>query len=562
MPSVMQKIVSIPAPAASRIASGAPGRRDVDAARVGAGLADGLGDRVEDRHPAVEGLLAALVGGDPGDDPGPVLEHRPGVELALPAGDPLDDQAGLASDEDAHRPAAAGGGAVAAARAAATALAAASSRLAAVAKWLASRRVGRLRRVRADDPDDHRHVAGLHGTRLDQAPGDLVAARDPAEDVDQDRGDLGIGQDQAHRRRHLVGPRPAADVEEVGGLAAGPLDEVHRRHRQPGAVDHAADRAVELDEVDALLAGLPSTGSSSSRSRRASSAGCRKRAESSRVIFASRQANRSTGLPSAAVSRTMASGIDLDEIGVVGQHRGHQALRDLDEVAQVWPAEADGEGQLAGLPVEEAEVGMGLEPMDRSGIDLGDLLDLDAAFGRGHDDDPPADPVEDRPEVVLAGDVGGRPDEELANRDALDLEGQDRLRRRLGGVGVGGHLDPAGLAPATDQDLGLDHDQGGAGGERALGCGPGFGGGSDDLPGGHRQALLPGGGTWRRLPGSSRSQVSWDGRAVTFEAGKGMVPRRSPGRGTAGGRSRPAFGLEWPPEGLQPGRTRPSSRLF
>ena len=48
----------------------------------------------------------------------------------------------------------------------------------------------------------------------------------------------------------------AADVEEVGRLAAGELDDVHGRHRQAGAVDHAADVAVELDVVEVELRGL------------------------------------------------------------------------------------------------------------------------------------------------------------------------------------------------------------------------------------------------------------------------------------------------------------------
>jgi hypothetical protein len=38
----------------------------------------------------------------------------------------------------------------------------------------------------------------------------------------------------------------AADIEEVGRLAAVQLDDVHGRHRQAGAVDHAADVAVQL----------------------------------------------------------------------------------------------------------------------------------------------------------------------------------------------------------------------------------------------------------------------------------------------------------------------------
>ena len=49
----------------------------------------------------------------------------------------------------------------------------------------------------------------------------------------------------------LLGAGAAADIEEVGRLAAVELDRVHRRHRQTGAVDDAADVAVELDERDA-----------------------------------------------------------------------------------------------------------------------------------------------------------------------------------------------------------------------------------------------------------------------------------------------------------------------
>ena len=45
----------------------------------------------------------------------------------------------------------------------------------------------------------------------------------------------------------------AADVQEVGRRAARVLDDVHGGHGQPGAVDHAADVAVELDVVEVRL---------------------------------------------------------------------------------------------------------------------------------------------------------------------------------------------------------------------------------------------------------------------------------------------------------------------
>jgi len=54
--------------------------------------------------------------------------------------------------------------------------------------------------------------------------------------------------------RSLVAPPPT--VEEVRGRAAIELDEVHGRHRETGAVHHAADRAIELDVIETVLRGF------------------------------------------------------------------------------------------------------------------------------------------------------------------------------------------------------------------------------------------------------------------------------------------------------------------
>src|SRR2546425_1159364 len=45
----------------------------------------------------------------------------------------------------------------------------------------------------------------------------------------------------------------AADIEEVRWRTAGVLDDVHRGHGEASAVDHAADAAVELDVIEAVL---------------------------------------------------------------------------------------------------------------------------------------------------------------------------------------------------------------------------------------------------------------------------------------------------------------------
>ena len=76
---------------------------------------------------------------------------------------------------------------------------------------------------------------------------DAEAACRVAEDVDEDTLHRRVGEDDLERRRDLLLRGAAADVEEVGRLGAFQLDDVHRRHGQAGAVDHAADRPVELD---------------------------------------------------------------------------------------------------------------------------------------------------------------------------------------------------------------------------------------------------------------------------------------------------------------------------
>ena len=57
---------------------------------------------------------------------------------------------------------------------------------------------------------------------------------------------FGIGEDDAERFGDLLVVGAAADVEEVRRLAAVELDDVHRAHGEAGAVDEAADVAVEL----------------------------------------------------------------------------------------------------------------------------------------------------------------------------------------------------------------------------------------------------------------------------------------------------------------------------
>ena len=61
---------------------------------------------------------------------------------------------------------------------------------------------------------------------------------------------LRVRGDDLERGGDLLLGGAAADIEEVGRHFAVELDDVHGRHGEAGAVDHAADGAVERDVVE------------------------------------------------------------------------------------------------------------------------------------------------------------------------------------------------------------------------------------------------------------------------------------------------------------------------
>ena len=91
------------------------------------------------------------------------------------------------------------------------------------------------------------------------------------------------------------------------------------------------------------------------------------------------------------------------------------------------------------------------------GVLLGDLLDVHAAHPREHHHRLLGAAVEHDRGVVLLVDLGGLLDVELVDREAADVHPEDGLGVLLGLLAVVRELDPARLAAAADQDLGLDH---------------------------------------------------------------------------------------------------------
>src|SRR5580692_2556130 len=88
---------------------------------------------------------------------------------------------------------------------------------------------------------------------LDHACGQRVDAQDAAENVDQHSLHTLVAEQNFERVCNLLGACASAHIEKIRGHAAGVLDDVHCGHGQAGAVDHAADAAVELDVIQTVL---------------------------------------------------------------------------------------------------------------------------------------------------------------------------------------------------------------------------------------------------------------------------------------------------------------------
>src|SRR5262245_14537311 len=242
-------------------------------------------------------------------------------------------------------------------------------------------------------PDDDRfgdlQVAG----RLAHAARDHVAPDDAAEDVDQDGLHVRVGQQYAEGVLDALLRGPAADVEEVGGLAPGQLDDVHRRHRQPGAVDHAGDVAVELDVVEVVFGGF----------------------DLERRFFVE---VAQLGVFFVAVERVVVKidlcvqrvklavfgqqeGVNLEERGVHFDERPIEREHELGGLAYQLRRQAQAEGQIARLERLHADGRIDVFLQYLFGRLGRDFLNVHAACGRGHEDQLRHRAVEQQSQIKL-----------------------------------------------------------------------------------------------------------------------------------------------------------------
>ena len=184
--------------------------------------------------------------------------------------------------------------------------------------------------------------------------------------------------------------------------------------------------------------------------------------------------------------------VDLDQGGVLGARHLRQPgqhLRGLVADVLVEPGLVDDRPRGGGVEFA-GRVDVALDEGAR--VRLGHRLDVHAALRRDHREQLLLAPVEDDRGVVLGGDRRACLDPDLVDPEgaltarAADVHADDRLGMLARLLRVPGDLDPARLAPAADQDLGLDGD----GKPDPLRGGDSLVGRGGDLAAGHGHSVL------------------------------------------------------------------------
>lgn len=308
--------------------------------------------------------------------------------------------------------------------------------------------------------DGNLEVKRLDG--VDETVGNSIASHDTAEDVDEDGSDLGVAGDQFEGLLNGGRGSTTADVEEVGGLAAVQLDDVHRRHGQTGTVDQAADVTVQLDEVQAGL-----------RSADLVSVLLRGVAPRENLLLSVVGIVVETKLGVHAhhlVVGGLRQRVDLDLGGVLLEEDLVQLLDGVLGLLNALLAEAELGGDVQGDVVGDTSVDVDVGGVDRVGVLLGNTLDVHTTLRRGHNDGALGGTVHQDSQVELAaGELA------LANVDGVaetassaSLLGDELVTNHLFGehLGLGRRVDDtdtalqtvieSSLSSATSQDLGLD----------------------------------------------------------------------------------------------------------
>ena len=308
--------------------------------------------------------------------------------------------------------------------------------------------------------DGDLEVESLGG--VDETLGDVVAADDTTEDVDEDGRNLSVAGNELESL--LDGGRggTTTNVEEVGGLAAVELDDVHGGHGKTGTVDEAANVTIELDEVEVGLGGADLIG--------VLLGGV---APLEDVLLAELGVVVEPELGVHAenlVIGGLGQGVDLDLGGVLLAEDGVELLDGILCVLDALLAEAEAGSDIGGHLVGNTGVDVDVGGLDGIGGLLGDGLNVHATLRGGDNDGSLRGTVHEDGKVELAtGELA------LANVDGVaktaagtSLLGDELVANHLLGehLGLVGRVDDTDtsleavvegtLTTTTGKDLGLD----------------------------------------------------------------------------------------------------------
>src|SRR5919108_5807099 len=247
--------------------------------------------------------------------------------------------------------------------------------------------------------------------RCHDAFSDDVAFHDPTENVDQNAAHFGIGGNDLEGGRNFLLAGAAPDVEEIRRRFAIKLDDVHGRHGQPRAVDHAADRAIERDVIEVVFGSLDLL-----------LVFFREIAQRHDVRMTVKRVVVEPDLGIEA-DKLVASGdnqrIDLEQAHVLGNERGvelsNEPFRLLGEIA----IERERLRDPASMVRHNSGRWIDGKRHDLFGTRAGDLLDVDAPRGGYHEGNARAFAVDERREIKLPLDGGTLLDVEAADLFAV-----------------------------------------------------------------------------------------------------------------------------------------------
>ena len=295
-----------------------------------------------------------------------------------------------------------------------------------------------------------------HGLRSgDHAFGDDVATHDAAEDVHQDGFQARVFQHDLEGFGDLLGGCAAADVQEVGRLAAEQLDGVHGGHGQAGAVHQAADVAVQRDVSQVEFRCF----------------------DFGRIFFVQVAVGDDFRVTEQGVRVEVELGVQRDDLARTrqdqrvdfGQRRigfpvGFvQALQVGARVGDRFFRHADLAGDVVGLLIGQADRRFDRDAVDFFRVAVRDFFDVHAAFRRGHQHDFLGDAVGDHRHVQFFLDVRAFFDQQaahfLAFRAGLvghQLHAHDLVRVFAYLFDRLGDFHATALAAAASMDLRLD----------------------------------------------------------------------------------------------------------